>query len=311
MELKNIFTTEPSAKAKDLWKKDKTQNIQSFRPTLFNEFSSKDKEKIAASIEVRSKEFFIAPTVETYVYCTARALDFGDFHGTLDKSAKWESAVNKNADLFNYDEIVERHPKAGYERYLTYRTASVFTNHNSSNPENAIGLVFDATMLKDKYADMHITILMGVDKTKSPGIARTLINYPDRVATSMGCSITSSICTVCGTEVKKESDFCDCLKHHRGGHYKGVKVAELLKGPTFYEQSCVVQPACDTAYVIDSIAEILPGRLLKVASEKGISEEMQIMNTLYTSIREAKTYQEKKRLNNQLDYLIARIELMV
>ena len=291
---------------------EKIQQFNDMRPKLFTEFGKKEKDKIAAMIEQKSTEFFIAPAVEQYVYFVSRALDFGDFHGTLNKKASWEHAVNRNSDLFNYDELMDKDPHKGYERYLTFRTASVFLNHNSSNPENAIGLVFDSTMFKDPYEDMHITILMGVDKRKSPGVARTLQLYPTRVGTSMGCSIKSSSCTVCGKKIVKEADTCSCLKHHRGGRLKGKKVAELLEGISFYEQSIVQVPACPTAYVIDAISELVPGRLLKVASDnKDVSENINLINSVYTAIKQADTLNEKKRLNNQLDYLINKLEGML
>jgi len=279
---------------------------------LFTEFNKKEKEKIASILEENSKEYYIAPTVENFTYCTCRALDFGDYHGTLDKKALWEHAVNKNADLFNYDEIIEEHPTRKISRYLTFRTAGIFLNHNSQNPEAAIGLAFDSTIIMEPYEDMHVVLLFGIDKQKSPGIARTLQTYPTRIGTSMGCSIKSSVCTVCGKEIYKDSDFCNCLKHNRGGRVKGKKAAELLRGMEFYEQSVVTSPACDTAYVIDSISELIPGRLLKVAAEDtNVQVICRIMGTIHNQIREARTIQDKKRLINQFDSLLSRLEGMI
>jgi len=286
-----------------------TRAVAPIQYRLFTEFDNKEKDKIAEIIELNNKEFYIAPTVENYIYATTRALDFGDYHGTLNKKALWEHAVNKNADLFNYDEIMAEHPIRKIARYLTFRTAGIFLNHQSSNPEAAIGLAFDATLVMEPYEDMHAVLLFGIDKMKSPGIARTLQTYPTRVGTSMGCSIKSSMCTICGKEIFKDSDVCACLKHSRGSRLKGRKVAELLRDMEFYEQSVVTSPACDTAYVIDAISEILPGRLLKVAAEDSqIGPIVSIMNTIYNSIREAHTFQEKKRLSNQLDALIYKLE---
>lgn len=279
---------------------------------LFTEFDKKEKDKIAEIIELNNKEFYIAPTVDNYIYATTRAFDFGDYHGTLNKKASWEWAVNKNSDLFNYDEIMAEHPKRKIARYLTFRTAGIFLNHQSNNPEAAIGLAFDATLVMEPYEDMHTVLLFGVDKMKSPGVARTLQTYPTRVGTSMGCSIKSSICTICEKEILKDSEVCSCLKHHRGSRIKGRKVAELLRDMEFYEQSVVVSPACDTAYVIDAISDILPGRILKVASEDSQGGPViSIMNTIYNSIREATTVQDKKRLNNQLDYFLNKLECLL
>jgi hypothetical protein len=280
----------------------------------FTEFDKKKQAKIAEIVEMNSKEHYLSPIVEGYIYCTARALDFGDYHGTLNKKAMWEHAVNKNSDYFNYDELMEENPDHHCKNYLTFRKAGIFINHNSQDPEAAIGLAFDSTMITDPYEDMHMVLLLGVDKIKSPNIARTLQTYPTHLGTSMGCSIKSSVCTVCGTEIKKDTDFCDCLKHHRGGRVRGIKVAELLKGISFYEQSFVQTPAAPMSYIIDAVSDLIPGRLLKVAMENESEETnttMRIMGSIYNAIKEAKTNQEKKVLSNQLDSLIAKLEMKV
>lgn len=282
------------------------------KPKLFAEFNKKEKDKIAEVIEKQSKEFYLAPAVESFIYVLSRALDFGDYHGTLNKKASWEHAVNKNADLFNYDQLISIEPNAGYERYLTFRTAGIFLNHQSSNPEAAIGLAFDSTLIMEPYEDMYVALLLGVDKQKSPGIARTLATYPTRLGMSMGCSIKSSICTACGKEIKKDSDFCKCLKNHRGGRLNGKKVAELLIDPFFYEESFVVSPAAPKSFVIDAITDLIPGRMLKVAAEDtNMQTVINVMNTVYLNIRNASTVQEKKRLSNQLDSLLWKLESLV
>src|SRR5271157_68534 len=146
------------------------RRIVSRDPKVVTEFDNKSRDKIAATIEKRYGEHFISPILEDYVYTTTRALDIGDFHGTVNKKSLWEHAVNKNADLFNWDELIDPLPEehGGFPRYLTYRTAGVYLNHESSNPEAAIGLVFDSMLVKDPYDDMHVVILMGVDKKKAP-----------------------------------------------------------------------------------------------------------------------------------------------
>ena len=275
----------------------------------FKEFSSKDKDKLAAIIEKNNDDLYLSKAVEGFIYATTRALDFGDYHGTLNKKALWEHAVNKNADLFNYDELMDIHPTQKIERYLTFRSAGIFLNHNSKDPEGAIGLAFDSTMVTEPYDDMHVVLLFGIDKIKSPNIARTLQTYPTRVGTSMGCSIYSSVCTACGKEIRNDSDFCECLKNHRGSRYKGKLSSELLHIKEFYEQSVVTVPACSNAYVIDAISEILPGRMLKVASELPEAEsKLRIISSLYDAIKQATTIQDKKRLSNQMDSVIAKLE---
>lgn len=275
----------------------------------FKEFNRKDKDKIAEIVETRQAEHWLSPIVEDYVYGTTRSLDVGDYEGVLTPKANWEWAVNKNADLFTYQELTEVHPEKNIERYLTFRTAALYKDHQSQSRENAIGLIFDSVLIKTDPDDAHVTCLFGLDKMKSANIARDLKNYPTRVPVSMGCSIKYSIATCCGKKIVKESDLCSHLMYQRGGRYQGRKVAELLKGVDFYELSVVASPACNTAYVIDAISDIVPGRLLKVAKDvKEGEENIRLMATIYDMIKNAKTISEKKRLSNQFDQLIYKLE---
>jgi len=274
----------------------------------FHEFSNRDKDKIAESIETKHGSHWLSPTVEDWIYGTTRALDCGDFYGNINKKALWEHAVNKNADYFDITELEDVHPEKDIERYLTFRTAALYRDHKSQSLELAIGLLFDSTLLKDKYDDMHVTALFGLDKKKAPAIARLLHDYPTRVGTSMGCSIKYSICTLCGHEIKSDNDFCDHLLYNRGGRFQGKRVAEILKGVDFYELSVVNAPACPTAFVIDAISKVVPGRLLKIANTNEGFAVAHIMMNVYNAIKTASTVNEKKRLSNQLDMLIVKLQ---
>lgn len=280
-----------------------------FRLREFKEFDKKEREKIAHFVESSDDDLILSKMVDGYVYGTTRALDFGDYFGSTDKAAKWEHAVNKNSDYFDITEMEELNPEKHIPRYMSFRTAAMYKDHQSQSLANSIGLIFDAYIIKDKYDDMHVTTLFGIDKEKEPTIARLLTKYPDRVPVSMGCSIKYSFCTVCGHEVKTNNDQCDHLRYARGGRRDGKKVAEFLKGVDFYELSVVNTPACPTAYVIDAISEIVPGRLLKVASE--LDEGMaiaQVMSSVHRMIKNAKTIEEKRRLSIDLDRLYHKLE---
>lgn len=288
----------------------KTYQYQSnFHQKLYKEFTSKDRDKIAEIIHTKQSTHWLSPTVDEWVYGTTRALDFGDYHGVLDRKALYEHAINKNADYFDITILEEEHPDKKLPRYLTFRTAALFENHQSQFMEKSIGLLFDAVIIKDKYDDMHVTTLFGVDKKKAPHIARTLEKYPERVPFSMGCSIKGSTALCCGKEIIKDSDMCEHLRFNRGGRHEGRRVAEFLKGVDFYELSVVTSPACVNSYGIDAIAEIVPGRLLKVAQESSDGLEVaRLMSTIYNMIHEASALSEKKRLSNQLDILIQKLE---
>lgn len=276
----------------------------------FNEIDSTIRDKIASVVESNdaSEEVLLSPIVEDYVYATNRALDFGDYFGVLDKRALWETKINKNADYFDYTELIKKDAD-GRESYLSFRDAMVYINHQSKSPDLAIGAVFDTYMVAEPYDDMHLVNLIGVDKKLAPGIARNLATYPTKVKTSMGCAIQSSMCTVCGKEITTQASMCNHLRMHRGRRVNGKIASELLRGIKFVEDSIVTTPACPTALVLDAIAEIVPGRLLKIASEVEEGESLiYIMNNVYNSIKMAKTSSEKKRLISNFDKLIYRLE---
>lgn len=268
----------------------------------FKEFDKRDRDKIASMVETQAKEYMLSPVVENFVYATNRALDYGDRHGLLDKRALWEHAINKNSDYFDVSVLNEEHPLLKMPRYMSFRTANMFVDHKSKDRTNAIGFVFDVFDIRDDYEDMHLTLLFGVDKIKAPKIARDLETHPTRVATSMGCNITGIVCTAC-----LQPD-CDHLKYMKGGRVGGHKVAEYLLGVEFFEDSIVTVPACHTAYVLDAVSNIMSGRQLKVAS---LTDDAMIVATIVASLKEsignAKTYQEKQYIFDQLDQYIIKL----
>jgi len=270
----------------------------------FVNFNSKTKEKIASNIKTKSSQLLLSPIVEDYIYGTTRALDAGDYYAKYG-SGLWEHAINKNGDYFDITELEDIDTDLNLPRYLTYRKAHVYQNHDTRNLESAIGVVFDAVLIKDKYDDMHVTTLFGVDKKKAPNVARMLETYPNRVPVSMGCSIKYSICTSCGHVVNSPTNLCDCLRYNRGGRVKGKRVAELLKGVSFYDLSIVTTPACPTAYVVDAVSKIVPGQILKVAAQTSEGQELlSLVNSLYHLIRNASTLEHKKDLNYKFDILL-------
>jgi len=286
-----------------------SNGIKKNKVQLFSEFDKTAKEKIAANISTRFEDAFLSPIVEDYVYATTRAVDFGDYFGKQNKKAAFEWAINKNADYFDYSELIEDYlPEDNKPRYASFNKAHMYMNHQSQHIENSIGLVFDSYPVMDDYEDQHITVLFAIDKKREPRIARQLETYPTRVPVSMGCSIKYSICTACGFEVRNANQLCDCLQYSRGQRRNGKKVAELLRGVNFYELSVVNTPACHTAFVIDAVSEIVPGRLLKVAATPEGQEISYIMNNVYRMIKEARTAEEQSRLLNNFDKLIVKLE---
>jgi len=278
----------------------------------FKELTEKHRDIIASSIESRNDDMILSPIVEDYIYGTTRALDYGDFFNTMKKGGWWEHAVNRNEDYFDITEIHDVDPSLNLPRYLTFRTAGMYKNHESDRIENSIGLVFDAVTIEKEPKDMHVTTLFGIDKKKAPQISRDLKNYPERVAVSMGCNIAYAVCTCCDKKVVQENDLCSCLAHHRGKRKNGKKVAEFLKKPSFFELSVVNVPAAVTAYVIEVLTDIVPGRLLKIASNEGTSfSTLEVMSNVYTMIKSSNSREEKIRLGRKLDKLIHELEISI
>lgn len=278
----------------------------------FKELTKKDKEVIASSIESRNDDMILSPVVEDYIYGTTRALDYGDYFNTLKKGGSWEHAVNRNDDYFDITELHDVDPTLNLPRYLTFRTAGMYKNHESDRVENSIGLVFDAVTIENDPKDMHVTTLFGIDKKKAPQIARDLAKYPERVAVSMGCNIAYAVCTACNKKVVSEADLCNCLAYHRGKRQHGRKVSEFLKKPSFFELSVVNVPAAVTAYVIEVLTDIVPGRLLKIASRDGVAyNNLEVMANIYGMIKTATSREEKIRLSQKLDKLVYELELSV
>ena len=177
----------------------------------YKEFTSNDKDRCASVIESGAKESILSPILDSYIFASSIALQCGDRFGTLDPQAHFEHAINKNCDYFDTTIIHEVIPDRNIQRYETFRTARMFTNHNSKDVENAIGFVLDVYDCNSEYDDMHLNLLFGIDKTKAPRIARDLETMHQKVSTSMGCSISGSRCTVC------DQPNCQHIKYMRGG----------------------------------------------------------------------------------------------
>ena len=276
---------------------DKVVNHSPFSFKEFKEFGKTEKEKIAASLETRYAETLLSPIVENYVYGTTIALSFGDKHGQLDKKSLYEHAINKNADYFDYKELMEEYePEAGKKlaRYESYKSALVYKNHESNDVNNSIGFVLDSVLVTEPYDDMRAVILFNVDKLRAPAIARMLQTYPTKVATSMGTKISHSECLVCGQKVYKEADLCDHLKNHKLEYINGVQCCEVLRNCVFAEISCVVSPADPVALLKNILADTSHnGKIRKVAC----SSEVILIENIYKKVMNGKISEKIELLN--------------
>jgi len=199
-------------------------------------------------LQEKAKYYKISEMSNDYLYVECRALTVG--------------IPNANGDLFVMPELKKIHQASGEPVYRTFVGRGVYINHNSDNPQNSIGLVFDAELVEDEE-DPHVRLLVGIDKKKAPeiveGIKRGTIN-----SFSMGCSIRYSTCTYCGKKILSDDDLCDCLRYHRGEKIGSVIVAEELHDIEFYEISVVSVPADYRARLINVLGH--SEKRLKVAA---------------------------------------------
>lgn len=211
---------------------------------------------------------------------------------------------NMNADQFDDEELNRYDSRLAKKVYETFNGRSIFTNHQSSKVENSIGVIFDSFYDRQTPDDMFVEIVFGIDKQKAGDIARGIETGRLRNG-SMGCSITHSICTACGASVKNEKEFCPCLRNHRGGIYKGIRVAERLRGVNFQEYSIVTvgaDPKANMRYIISSVIDYK--RLPKAAENADI---FSLMKILAREIQGA-SLDERMKIASNLNTVLSNIE---
>ena len=170
---------------------------------------------------------------------------------------------NGNGDYFPWDHLLKS--------YATFVGRSLFLNHNSSDPRNAIGKVLDAyPVVDDQTGEKYIECLAKIDAVAHPELARQ-IESGILDSCSMGCSVESSQCSICahtiysdqdnkcrhmstglGKDYVVEADLPECgIK--KGSHSKAFAVN---RGLNFTELSVVNVPAWDNAKIVQVIAQL-------------------------------------------------------
>jgi hypothetical protein len=236
------------------------------------------------------KERKISQILPDYLYTVFRAVT--------------ANVPNMNADQFDDEELNRYDIRQAKKVYETFNGRSIFTNHQAEKVENSIGVIFDSYYDRSNADDMFVEIVMGIDKKKAGDIARGVETGRLRNG-SMGCSITHSICTLCGTSVKTEKDFCTCLRNHRGGIYKGQRVAEKLRGVNFQEYSIVTvgaDPKANMRYIISSVIDYK--RLPKAAESADI---FNLMKILVHEVQGA-SLNDRMKVAQNLDTVLSNIE---
>lgn len=205
--------------------------------------------------------------------------------------------VNDNGDFFCKKELIKATP--------TFIGVPVFTNHQNNDVEKSRGRVVYSWWDEKRNG---IMVIMRVDAVAYPQLARG-IKEKYIISTSMGCSVSSSCCSVCHNAASVPAEYCSCIKERKTRkvsqknvkcqyHVRGTedkcplcgsekddaktfdvhdqKVFEHNYGIKFIENSCVVNPACHDC----GITEIID-------VEKFISKVAEIQSVLPALLKEA------------------------
>jgi len=192
---------------------------------------------------------------------------------------------NGNGDYFPRQEL-----EASYKTFIG---VNMFVNHNSSDPRNAIGKVLDAYPVEDpETGEFYIECLGKIDKVLNPRLARQ-IETGQLDSTSMGCSVETSICSVCGTTLHTDADpkcahlsegllkefsATQDLKKYGISRGQKIKAYAINIGITFNEWSVVDTPA-DPKATIKSIVAKLKNMITKVGS-LSLEEKSDVVDSL-------------------------------
>ena len=157
-------------------------------------------------------------------------------------------ACTADVPNLNYDMLPDRE-LGGLEKYKTFEGAYVYLNHDNTDPAKARGAIIAARYHEEGDEEGHkwVEILEELDEEKCPKLC-TLIRSGEIDTVSMGCSVTSSTCSICGNEAEYPYEFCEHIQQ-KGNMFNGKLAYEICNGIDFFECSWVYNPADPTAHV--------------------------------------------------------------
>lgn len=184
------------------------------------------------------------------------------------------TGFNRNSDSFPRDNLKKY--------YKTFESGHIFTHHQNTRPETAIGKI-----LKAIYNDRmdRVELIAWVDKVKGK-------EFTDRIergefpSMSMAVRTPHDTCSICGNQAKTRQQYCTHLNNELGRMYgDGRKVGAINDAPlNFFEQSWVYRGADPLSSVLQKLASTstpvigsaelaeIEGLTEKAASHKKLSE---------------------------------------
>lgn len=171
---------------------------------------------------------------------------------------------NLNGDIFPLDEL-----KKSYKSFIG---RGLYLDHNAQSVANAVGKVFDAKLIEipgatEEEGKYGVVCLCGVDKTTHPDIAKKVASgVIDSV--SMGASVGSCTCGICGVKCSTPEEFCVHLQHQgQVDPDTGKKCTSINHDVSFTELSLVGVPADPYAKMQQVFADFVGG-MTKIAGEE-------------------------------------------
>lgn len=174
-------------------------------------------------------------------------------------------ACTADVPNLNYDMLPDEE-LGGKEKYKTFEGAYVYLNHDNMDPAKARGAIIAAKYHDegDEDGNKWVEILEELDEEKCPKLC-SLIRSGDIDTVSMGCSVESTTCSICGNTAEFPYEFCEHVQQ-KGNIYNGKLAYEICNGIDFFECSWVYNPADPTAHV-QALAKEAKSASVKVAVE--------------------------------------------
>ena len=175
---------------------------------------------------------------------------------------------NSNGDFWTVDELKRS--------YKTFIGKSVFVDHQNEHVEDARGIILDA-LYNDRWH--FVEVLEAIDKVAFPQLAAA-VEKRYITGTSMGCYVTSAICSICGHVADVNNEPCEHVKNYKGLTFNGLRVWEQNEGCEFFENSIVTDPADADARIMERVAAKghhrpeYAGQRLSARQKAGVREEV-------------------------------------
>ena len=147
---------------------------------------------------------------------------------------------NRNLQAFPFLEVSAWDVNQGSAVFRTFVGKPTYTNHkNNTIPHLAKGVHFDSTLdYVPKYDLYKISVLLGFDKLKDPGLCQAILSNTGVTGYSMGAMVETFLDTLSGKFVGLNDPE---YKRHRGEREKSSKKLRYLAcvGATYFETSCL------------------------------------------------------------------------